>query len=77
MVKGQPAKHRILHEEKNSVIGKCCCNCKEWKLLTDYNKAESHWDKLRNECKECLTSWRKKNVKEISRKYIIYEKIEN
>ena len=69
MVKGQPAKHRILHEEKDSIIGKCCCTCKEWKSLTDYNKAETHWDKLRNECKECLTSWRKNNRSEINRKF--------
>ena len=74
MVKGQPSNHRILHEEKDNIMGKCCCTCKEWKELTDFNKAETHWDKLRIECKECLTKWRKNNVKEISRKYSIYEK---
>lgn len=74
MVKGQPSNHRILHEEKNNIMGKCCCTCKEWKELTEFNKAESHWDKLRNDCKKCLTNWRKNNVKEISRKYSIYEK---
>jgi hypothetical protein len=74
MVKGQPSNHRILHEEKNNIMGKCCCTCKEWKELTEFNKAESHWDKLRTDCKNCLTLWRKNNVKEISRKYSIYEK---
>ena len=57
MVKGQPAKHRILHQEKDNIIGKCCCTCKEWKSLTNYNKAETHWDKLRNDCKECLRKY--------------------
>jgi hypothetical protein len=74
MVKGQPAKHRILHEKKDNIIGKCCCTCKEWKPLTNYNKAKKHWDNLRNECKDCLTEWRKNNRKEINKKYIIYEK---
>ena len=74
MVKGQPAKHRILHKEKDGIMGKCCCNCKEWKPFNDYNKAESHWDKLRNECKECLTNWRKNNRKELTQKQLIYEK---
>ena len=72
--KGQPSQHRIKHEEKDNIMGKCCCSCKEWKPLTDYNKAENHWDNLRNDCKYCLTNWRKQNVKEISRKYTIYEK---
>ena len=74
MVKGKPAKHRILHEEKNNIMGKCCCTCKEWKSLTNYNKAESHWDKLRNDCKDCLTNWRKNNRTKINEKFIIYEK---
>ena len=74
MVKGQPSNHRILHEEKDNIMGKCCCTCKEWKELTEFNKAESHWDKLRTDCKKCLTNWRKKNVKKISQNYCIYEK---
>jgi hypothetical protein len=74
MVKGQPSNHRILHEEKDSIMGKCCCTCKEWKALTDFNKAKSHWDKLRNECKECLINWRKQNRKELNKKHKIYEK---
>tara|TARA_B100000900_G_C20597890_1_gene724186 strand:- start:3389 stop:4354 length:966 start_codon:yes stop_codon:yes gene_type:complete len=73
-VKDQPSKQRILHETVDDVIGKKCCKCKEWKPLTNYNNDSSHWDKLRNECKDCLVIWRKNNVKEISRKYKIYEK---
>ena len=37
--------------------------------LTEFNKSSSHWDKLRNECKNCLVNWRKDNRKKISRKY--------
>lgn len=73
-VKGQPSKQRILHEEKDNIMGKCCCTCKEWNALTNFNKAENHWDKLRNECKECLTRWRKNNRKQLTEKQLIYER---
>jgi len=73
-VKGQPSKQRILHEEKDNIMGKCCCTCKEWNALTNFNKAENHWDKLRNECKECLTMWRKNNRKQLTEKQLIYER---
>ena len=69
MVKGKPSSHRVLHEEKNNMLGKKCCTCKEWRELSEFNKSSSHWDKLRNECKDCLVNWRRKNVKEINRKY--------
>ena len=74
MVKGQPSNHRILHEEKDNIMGKCCCTCKEWKELTEFNKAESHWDKLRNDCKKCISSWRKDNREQLTQKQLIYEK---
>ena len=73
-VKGQPSKRRILHEENDNVMGKCCCTCKEWNALTNFNKAENHWDKLRNECKDCLTGWRKNNRKTIQATNTKYEK---
>lgn len=73
-VKGQPSNHRILHETVDDIIGKKCCACKEWQPLINYNFAKNHWDKLRNDCKECLVTWRKKNVKQISQNYCIYEK---
>ena len=44
------------------------------KPLTDYNALKNHWDKLRNDCKTCLTVYRKENVKQISANYIKYEK---
>jgi hypothetical protein len=74
LVKGKPSHKRTLHETIDSIIGKKCCNCKEWKPLKEYNSAENHWDKLRNDCKECLVNYRKTNVKKISAHYIQYEK---
>tara|TARA_B100002019_G_C21162377_1_gene543990 strand:- start:73 stop:1026 length:954 start_codon:yes stop_codon:yes gene_type:complete len=74
LVRGQPSQKRILHETIDDVIGKKCCKCKEWKPLEEYNLAENHWDKLRNDCKECLVNYRKTNVKRISKHYIEYEK---
>lgn len=72
--KGQPSQQRINHETIDNVIGKKCCNCKEWQPLINYNKAKNHWDELRNDCKSCLVSYRKNNLNEISRKYSIYER---
>ena len=56
--KGQPAPHRIKHEERENIMGKCCCTCKEWKPLTDYFNFKNHWDNLRNDCKTCLYKYR-------------------
>ena len=74
MVKGKPSSHRVLHEEKNNIMGKKCCTCKEWRELTEFNKSSSHWDKLRNECKDCLVNWRKDNRKKIQAGNTKYEK---
>lgn len=71
---GKPAPHRIKHEERDSKIGKICCTCKEWKSLNEYNKATNHWDNLRNDCKGCLTIWRKENRININKNMKIYEK---
>ncbi len=73
-VKGVPSQHRILHETINEIVGKKCCSCKEWKELTSYNYAKSHWDNLRNDCKDCLVDWRKKNRKKLTKKQLIYER---
>jgi hypothetical protein len=72
--RGQPSIHRILHETVEGIIGKKCCKCKLWKSLTEYNLSNSHWDKLRSDCKSCLVQWRKENRKTINDKFIIYEK---
>jgi hypothetical protein len=72
--KGQPSKHRILHENIDEIIGKKCCTCKNWRPLTEYNYSKSHWDNLRNDCKECLVQWRKDNREKLNEKHIIYEK---
>jgi len=73
-VKGFPSQHRVLHEIINDIIGKKCCTCKKWNPLTNYNKSKTHWDKLRNDCKDCLVFWRKKNRKKINTYMKKYEK---
>jgi hypothetical protein len=72
--KGQPSNHRILHQEIDGIMGKKCCTCKLWKPLVEYNKDESHWDKLRVDCKKCLVKYRKENIDVISKNYVIYER---
>lgn len=72
--KGKPAPHRIHHEERDNIMGKCCCTCKEWRSLSEYNYSKNHWDNLRNECKHCLTNWRKENRIDINNNMKIYEK---
>ena len=73
-VKGQPSQKRTLHETMDSIIGKKCCTCKEWKPLKEYNSAKNHWDKLRNDCKECLVNYRKQNRRKIQDNMNKYEK---
>lgn len=72
--KGQPSKQRILHEKKDNIMGKKCCKCKNWKPLTKYNHQENHWDNLRNDCKDCLVIYRKKNRRKIQINMNKYEK---
>ncbi len=71
---GIPSKHRISHEIINNITGKPCCKCKNWKPLTEYNYSNSHWDNLRNDCKQCLTEWRKNNRKVLNENAKKYEK---
>ena len=73
-VLGEPSKQRVLHTEKDNILGKVCCNCKEWISLDDYNYCKDHWDNLRNDCKICLVKWRKENRKKLTEKQLIYEK---
>jgi hypothetical protein len=72
--KGQPSSKRILHETLNDVIGKKCCSCKTWQPLTNYNYSKSHWDNLRNDCKDCLIKYRKENREQIQKHNTQYEK---
>lgn len=72
--KGQPSKHRTLHESINEIIGKKCCKCKTWRPLTDYNCSKTHWDKLRVDCKSCLIQWRKENRDKLNKNFLEYEK---
>jgi hypothetical protein len=73
-VVGKPSKHRVLHEKRDNTAGKICCTCKKWQKLEDYNFDKTHWDKLRNECKDCLKKWRKDNRKKLNEKHKLYEK---
>ena len=72
--KGKPSPHRINHIKKQNINGKICCCCKKWVPLTEYNYSKNHWDKLRNDCKICLSTWRKNNRESINKKHKIYEK---
>jgi hypothetical protein len=72
---GAPARHRVLHETINNEIGKVCCSCKEWKSLNTYNASTSHWDNLRNDCKQCLINYRKLNRRQIQNTMNKYEKV--
>lgn len=66
--------NRIQHEVIDNIKGKKCCTCKEWKALTNYNKSKTHWDNLRNDCKDCLKNYRKNNRKKITQTIVKYEK---
>jgi len=72
--KGHPSIKRVNHETIDDVIGKKCCRCKKWEPLTNYNFDKDHWDKLRNDCKECLKKYRQENRTQISATIIKYEK---
>lgn len=72
--KGKPSQHRIIHENRDGIIGKKCCHCKEWKDLNNYNISKKHWDSLRIDCKNCLSQYRKDNREKISEKIYAYEK---
>ncbi len=73
-VKGQPSINRITHESIDDIIGKKCSNCKKWEPLTNYNKSEKHWDKLRNDCIHCLKKYRKDNREKIQKHNTKYER---
>ena len=71
---GQPVRHRISHEEQDSVVGKKCCTCETWRPLADYNINKDHWDGLRNDCKKCLLGYRQKNRTRIGQHMKEYER---
>ena len=70
----KPSSKRTLHEFIDGIEGKKCCSCKVWVALTNFNNSKKHWDELRNDCKDCLVKYRRKNVKKISSNYLKYEK---
>lgn len=63
---------RIPHKHIDGVEHKRCGRCKEWKILTDFNKDKNLWDKLRCNCKLCLVAERKQKkqyITEYNKKY--------
>ena len=74
ILKGVPSVNRILHEEKEGIMGKKCCMCQTWKNLEDYNLASNRWDQLRTDCKACLVLYRKTHRKQIQNTMNKYEK---
>ena len=66
---GNPSHHRKEHSlNEKGEEGKECCSCELWKKVELYNKNSKSWDLLRNDCKDCLKEYRKKN-KEKSTEY--------
>ena len=43
------------HKIENEIEMKHCPTCDSWKVLSEYNKQSSSWDKLRNNMEQ---SWR-------------------
>ena len=41
------------HKDIDGVEHKRCCRCKEWKILTHFNKCKSSWDNLGKRCRDC------------------------
>lgn len=72
---GQPSLNRVLHEKRDNIVGKVCCCCKQWNPITNYNFSKTHWDKLRNDCKSCLATYRKENRRQIQDTMNKYEKL--
>tara|TARA_B110000263_G_scaffold248730_1_gene264360 strand:+ start:1703 stop:2773 length:1071 start_codon:yes stop_codon:yes gene_type:complete len=52
---------RILHKTENDIELKRCCKCQEYQELDMFNKCDDSWDKLRPECKKCLSKYREEN----------------
>ena len=63
---------KITHKYIDGVEHKRCGRCKEWKILTHFNKDKNSRDKLRCNCKLCLVAERKKRkqyITEYNEKY--------
>ena len=41
------------HKIENEIEMKHCPTCDSWKVLSEYNKQSSSWDKLGRMCRKC------------------------
>jgi hypothetical protein len=57
---------RIEHIIENGIEQKRCCKCQLYQSLDNYNKSKQSWDKLRAECKNCLTEKRMNNKEKMT-----------
>ena len=39
-----------------------CPTCDDWKILTDFTKQTSSWDKLCRMCRTCMVAYKKKDI---------------
>ena len=56
------------HKIFDNIEKKHCPTCDDWKILTDFTKQTSSWDKLCRMCRSCMISY-KKNKRETDSKY--------
>ena len=56
------------HKNFDNIEKKHCPTCDDWKILTDFTKQTSSWDKLCRMCRTCMISY-KKNKRETNPKY--------
>jgi hypothetical protein len=63
---------RIEHIIENNIEKKRCCNCQLYRSLDNYNNSKSTWDKLRPECKLCLSEKRNENKEKMTEYNKIY-----
>ncbi len=50
--------NKILHIIEDNIEKKKCGKCNIYQSLDNYNKSSNTWDKLRSECKKCLSERR-------------------
>ena len=63
---------RVLHIIEDGIEKKRCCSCQIYRSLDNYNNSSQTWDKLRPECKVCLTEKRvanKEKMTQYNKKY--------
>ena len=56
------------HKIENEIEMKHCPTCDSWKVLSEYNKQSSSWDKLGRMCRKCYCEY-KTNKRKTDEKY--------